>query len=102
MDWLEAGRGRPHPARGAATRQGGVIPEFVPWVSLRSSPGYGLASLRDMAVRGIGLAKPTDLHLPNPEGWQKLAGGRSAAQTTGSPRKTIKTLKGSQHSHYQP
>ena len=82
--------------------QGGMMGALVPGLSLRSSPGYGLASLRDATDWVVGLAKTDDLHLPNPEGWQKLAGGRSAAQTTGSPRKTIKTLKGSQHSHYQP
>jgi hypothetical protein len=65
----------------------------VPGVSLRSSPGYGLRSLRDeipsAAERvetfhgGCHYLRSLCEGIPNPEGCQNVAGGRSIAQTSG-------------------
>ncbi len=66
----------------------------VPGVSLRSTPGYGLRSLRDeipsaaervetFHVAGHYLRSLCE-GIPNPEGCQNVAGGRSIAQTSGN------------------
>src|ERR1035437_4896928 len=65
----------------------------VPGVSLRSTPGYGLRSLRDeipsaaervetFHVAGHYLRSLCE-GIPNPEGCQNVAGGHSIAQTSG-------------------
>ena len=79
----------------------------VPGVSLRSTPGYGLRSLRD-EIQGAAERVETfhgGCHylrslcegIPNPEGCQNVAGGRSIPRTSGHRTDMICNPEGCQN-----